>query len=530
MADLVVPAGTTLQIDASFVVAPQYDVFKMGANSVLRTSVDLTIRAGRAEFDANCLIDARGAAGFSGATAPNAGPFQNGLPGGNGGPGQRGSHVRIKAALAKVGGLTVITDGGQGGVGGAGGRGGDSTNINQGPAVGGPGGMGGTGGRAGLLTLEWVRAAPGLPKTRDTAPAGHLYRSDGGAGGPGGPGGMGGQSIWAGIGPNGSPGMPGPSGLSGTPSVTWYSDPTAMLWAQAQDIGPAPRTSHSAAYDEDRNRLVLFGGRDGSTHFDDTWEWDGKLWTQVGDTGPTGRANHAMAFDPTSRRVLLFGGSRPDADDNNKNVYFNDTWCWDGHGWIQVADTGPSARRAIAMTGDPKRQRVVLFSGGDVEQQRNNATDDTWEWDGSSWTQVQDTGPQARLGAAMTFDKPTGTVVLFGGAAGALLSDTWTWDGQLWKQVADTGPNARMGHGMASLNSGTILFGGLTQTGAGAELKSDTWLWLDGAWRLIQDMGPAARQAFALATVGQGGDEVPTLFGGEGSELYQDTWCFKERA
>ena len=86
-----------------------------------------------------------------------------------------------------------------------------------------------------------------------------------------------------------------------------------------------------------------------------------------------------------------------------------------------------------------------------------------------------------------------------------------------------------MGHGMTSLSSGTILFSGLGKDADGVKQESDTWLWSQGAWRLIQDMGPSPRRDFGLATFGRGGDEVPTLFGGEGTGLYQDTWCFKER-
>jgi hypothetical protein len=327
--------------------------------------------------------------------------------------------------------------------------------------------------------------------------------------------------------PSGSTGMPGATGLAATPSITWLADPSSMLWAQAQDIGPSPRTGHSVTFDGDRNKLVLFGGRSGATFFDDTWEWDGKLWTQVADTGPSGRSYHGSAFDPITRRVIVFGGSRPDANAPNGDLYFDDTWSWDGTGWVQVEDTGPSARRAIAMAADFSRRRVVLFSGGQVTPQlRNDGTDDTWEWDGSSWTQVQDTGPPARLGGAIAYDVPAARLVLFGGAAADLLADTWAWDGQHWTQLADTGPSARMGHAMTSLSSGPILFGGLTKPAA----KSDTWLWTGDSWRLIQDMGPQSRHGHALATLGRGGEEVATLFGGEGSEVYQDTWCLKERA
>jgi hypothetical protein len=49
-----------------------------------------------------------------------------------------------------------------------------------------------------------------------------------------------------------------------------------FLWTQRSGFGPAPRGSHSMAYDSNRGRVVLFGGisADGR-FFGDTWEWDG---------------------------------------------------------------------------------------------------------------------------------------------------------------------------------------------------------------------------------------------------------------
>ena len=53
----------------------------------------------------------------------------------------------------------------------------------------------------------------------------------------------------------------------------------------------------------------------------------------------------------------------------------------------------------------------------------------TWEWDGSLWTQRQDMGPGGRYGPALAYDSQRDRVVLFGGTANAPpygnLGDTW---------------------------------------------------------------------------------------------------------
>ena len=60
-----------------------------------------------------------------------------------------------------------------------------------------------------------------------------------------------------------------------------------IFWTQKQDIGPTGREVHRMAYDSNRQRIVLFGGRAGtSVVFNDTWVWDGEYWTQMNDLGP----------------------------------------------------------------------------------------------------------------------------------------------------------------------------------------------------------------------------------------------------
>jgi hypothetical protein len=86
--------------------------------------------------------------------------------------------------------------------------------------------------------------------------------------------------------------------------------------------------------------------------------------------------------------------------------------------------------------------RVVMFGGTDD----NDTFDETWTWDGASWTLEHHPGsasPTARFGAsAATLD---GKVVVFGGVdpAGSPLGDTVFWDGTNWSQPGVQGPLPR---------------------------------------------------------------------------------------
>jgi N-acetylneuraminic acid mutarotase len=210
----------------------------------------------------------------------------------------------------------------------------------------------------------------------------------------------------------------------------------------------------------------------------------------------------------------------------------SDTWAWDGQDWVQLSDTGPSARQSHAVACDFSRSRVALFSGGQISAQAANvAAADTWEWNGVDWAQVADTGPIARLGAKLAYVQ--GGVLLFGGvgdAAGPAPGDTWKWDGHQWLQIADTGPAPRMGHAMTSDDVTVVLFGGQRLAAADTRVVNDTWAWYDQTWRQIQDIGPSPRSGHAMANVtGDDGDHT-TLYGGEGSEQFGDTWRLEDRS
>jgi hypothetical protein len=102
-----------------------------------------------------------------------------------------------------------------------------------------------------------------------------------------------------------------------------------------------------------------------------------------------------------------------------KVQFFNDTWEYNGSVWTRVADTGPEPRMGCGLVYNGKT--MLLFGG------KNNGTffKNTWEWDGKHWTQRQDIGPAARAFAAMAYDSTRQRAVLFGGAGPGLFGDTW---------------------------------------------------------------------------------------------------------
>jgi hypothetical protein len=231
-----------------------------------------------------------------------------------------------------------------------------------------------------------------------------------------------------------------------------------------------------------------------------------------------------MAYDAATGQMVLFGGF--DLIGGNANG-LNDTWTWDGTTWTQQnPSTSPSARNSASMAYDAATGQMVLFGG-------LSGTDlnDTWTWDGTTWTQLSPaTSPPARYGASMVYDAASGQMVLFGGASpdtGTLLGDTWTWDGTTWTQLSPaTSPHARYNASMVyDAATGQItLFGGQDST----NFDNETWTWDGATWtQLSPAASPPPTGNASMAYDATSGDVV--LFGGQvntGYELSSDTWSW----
>jgi Concanavalin A-like lectin/glucanases superfamily/CARDB/NHL repeat/Galactose oxidase, central domain len=259
-------------------------------------------------------------------------------------------------------------------------------------------------------------------------------------------------------------------------SDTWEYDGTN--WTLRTDlIHSAPvRWTAPVAYNPDDQVTVLFGGTDEIGFHNDTWQYDGLTWAPIDTlTAPSPRNGARMAYDRSRQRMVLFGGYYGPG-----GLFFDDTWEYSDGQWTQRTPTHhPPARESSTLAYDARRGVVVLFGGG--RDAGSTVYGDTWEWDGTDWTQRLDlpASPPARWAHSMTYDEGRQRIVLFGGLTGVTdgFNDTWEYDGQTWTQVrALHGPSARWDAGLAYdvLNRRTVLFGGMYWDG-GFGWWDDTW-------------------------------------------------------
>lgn len=299
-------------------------------------------------------------------------------------------------------------------------------------------------------------------------------------------------------------------------------------WLQVANDGPSARYGHAMVYDSVRDEIVLFGG---SFQFNplhnDTWVWrDGQGWVEVNLNGdrPTGRRRHSMVYDSHRGVVVLFGGLYT----NFPALSLGDTWEWNGSSWTQKHVAGPTPRMDAAMTFDEDRGVVVLFGG--MRESTREQFGDTWEWDGIEWRQVATTGPAPRLldTNSLVFDDARGVSVLFGGQTLTNLwyGDTWQWDGHTWTQLSNGGPTPRNDGVMAydSIRRRIVLFGG---DGAETGFLGDTWFWDGHTWTPSAIQGPTPRSGHAITFDSRRGRCV--LFGGSPApfSVLSDTWVLQ---
>jgi hypothetical protein len=251
---------------------------------------------------------------------------------------------------------------------------------------------------------------------------------------------------------------------------TWEWDPATSGWSLRTTTGqkPSARWGHGMAYDPGRGLMVLVGGKDLQTHLGlaDVWDWDPTqgTWTRrlAGSESnlPAGRMYASLVTDSAQNRldlmagVILLGPYQAATPPYAGSQIGPSAELWQLEPTTatftnrSAPQNTPSPRTGFAMAFCPATGKTYVF-GGSSDLYPFPWLDDLWEWDGSSWSQVQsDVRPPARGNTAMAYDPVRKSLVLYGGdnylnpntGDYAVLSDTWEWNGatRKWSQLFPT--------------------------------------------------------------------------------------------
>ncbi|MBN1479626.1 choice-of-anchor D domain-containing protein [candidate division KSB1 bacterium] len=316
------------------------------------------------------------------------------------------------------------------------------------------------------------------------------------------------------------------------------------------DVSPAPspadRYWHGLAY-IGNGRILMFGGTNGSTNYNDTWLYDitNNTWTNKQPANaPGGRFRMAMTYIGDGK-VLMYGGSPV-----IKWIGYNpaiETWLYDlaSNSWTKLTPGGtPPALDGQGMSYIGGTDKVMMF-GGRVVNKFYSRSDQTWIFDLSQnkWTRksANKARPSGRTSFGMAYFGGD-QAVLFGGYTGTTQDDeTWLYDrsDDTWTLLSPSVcPPARYNHAAACLGGDRILiFGGradiIPDPNSNSEtvLYGDTWVFdkSDNTWTEDDnnDTSPAVRANPGLAETSLDGSSRIVLFGGNTDvDVFGDTWTF----
>ncbi len=314
--------------------------------------------------------------------------------------------------------------------------------------------------------------------------------------------------------------------FSGTPS-----------WSELTPSGSPPpgRYLHTAVYDPLRDRMVVFGGYDG-TYRSDTWALSfagGPSWSPLTPAGiaPAGRYGHAAIYDPLRDRMLVFGGI------DTSRHYRDDVWTLILSGdpeWDAITPSGspPSGRAVHTAIYDPIRDRMVVFGGIDAGYPYPK---DSWELtlSGSlAWNELTPSGtvPLGRYGHTSIFDPIRDRMVVFGGIDGVTHHDVWALTlsaSPAWSEMTPSGPSELTGHTAIHdpVRNRMLVFGGYDwRTGN----RNDTWaLSLSGnpAWSVLSPSGTRPTARTGHTAIYDPVRDRMLMFGGlDGTSFRNDVW------
>jgi hypothetical protein len=268
------------------------------------------------------------------------------------------------------------------------------------------------------------------------------------------------------------------------------TDASAAWWTQM--IGSAEwtaRSAHTSVVISDGS-IVLMGGSNGGSNFNDVWHSTDKgiTWTQMTSSAEWTARDYLTSVALPDDSIVLMGG-----DDGSNRL--NDVWrsIDQGATWTQVtasADwTGRSGHTSVALPDGS----IVLMGGNDGTNRLNDVWRSTDQ--GATWTEMTGGAEWTARNSHTSVALPDGNFVLMGGYEGSYKRDVWhsTDMGSSWTQMTGYAEwESRSAHTSVSLPDGSIvLMCGFRSQGLGLNT------WYKDVWRSTDQGATWTRPAYA---------------------------------
>lgn len=321
-----------------------------------------------------------------------------------------------------------------------------------------------------------------------------------------------------------------------------FQEDAIGIWSE---ISPPTRKRHRAIYDPVRDRMIVFGGKNGAAGSNRTWVLcfgTDATWKELETEGvrPPPLEGGSAIYDSRLDRMIVFGGW-----DGLK--LRNETWeltLSQPPTWRLLSPEGtlPEARAAHAAVFDSRQNRMLIFGGSSTTQQ---SLGDTWQLaldDQPTWKRLrpEGVGPRERWGHTAVYDSLGNRMLIFGGVFSfsdfifETQNDVWALEldeQPMWNEIVPLGvlPTARLRHSATfdpKMNR-MYVFGGTTTDRFNPRLDDLFELSLAGVptWRRIErsGVGPVARSSHS--GVYDSRRRRLVVFGGARLLTLHDTWA-----
>ncbi len=210
-----------------------------------------------------------------------------------------------------------------------------------------------------------------------------------------------------------------------------------------EDLPPIPIALcyHSAIYNPVNDRMLIFGGSDGSIGVNTLYEFNFSTnqWSLLSTTGdvPSPRFFHSAAYNTETHSMIIYAGKYNPC--NETYMLDLNTYVWE---LLTVTGDLPHETKFQSAVFDPLNESLIVFGG---EENHYTFFNDTYVLDLNSrvWSHMDTTGeiPSKRSHQGYTYISSINQMVIFGGKESLWdrCNDTWFYDPQFdtW-QLMDT--------------------------------------------------------------------------------------------
>ena len=230
---------------------------------------------------------------------------------------------------------------------------------------------------------------------------------------------------------------------------TWNWDGTHWVPRPAA-VGPHIENPVSA-YDPSTKQVVMIGNlgtivpNPAPPTGTQTWTWNGDVWVQQHPATSPAMDGACAAFDDATGQLLMFGGLFPQSPA---------TWLWTGSNWLRLSPATSPPNGTCSMAYDPNLNTLVLTTIGAMSG-NNRGTPQLWMWNGTNWSQLPSGLPGNAGVPSIAYDPDDHAMVVIIDVAGVDTGvngfiwggneeETWTWDGTSWSMIYVTTPEHRI--------------------------------------------------------------------------------------